>query len=89
MRIGLGDVAHGDDRVGAVEEADAKDARLGAEGGERLLRPENGEQIAGARAAEWRPRLDISLGVGEQRIAPIAGRTLREAPGERSLPTFA
>ena len=50
LRIGLGDVADGDDGVGAVEEGDAQHAGLGAEGGERLLRAENGEQISGARS---------------------------------------
>ena len=66
-----GDVAHRDDGVGAVEQRQAQHAGLGAEGGERLLRPENGEQIAGARAVERRAGLDLAFGIGEERHAAV------------------
>ena len=89
LRVGLGDVADRDDGIGAVEQGEAEHAGLGAEGGERLLRSENGEQIAGARGAERRTRLDIALGIGEQGITPVSGRALGHARGERGLPAFA
>ena len=43
LRVAFGDVADGDDGVGAVGEGQAQHAGLGAESGERLLRAKNGE----------------------------------------------
>ena len=54
-------------------------AGFGAEGGQRLLRPENVQEIARARRIERRAALNISLRVGKQRDAVLGGGALGQA----------
>ena len=86
LRVLVRQVAHRDEGVGAVGEGHAQDAGVGAEGGERLLRSEDGEQARGLGGHQRRPRLDVAVGVGEKRGALILGRALGQACGKRALP---
>ena len=67
----------------------AQHAGFGAEGGERLLWPKHGEQVASALAVQRRTGPDVAFGIGEQSHATIAGRGLGQARGERGLPVEA
>ena len=86
LRVLVRQVAHRDEGVSAVGEGHAQDPGVGAEGGERLLRSEDGEQARGLGGHQRRPRLDVAVVVGEKRGALILGRALGQACGKRALP---
>ena len=86
LRVGLRHVAHGDDGIGAVEQRQPQHAGIGPERGERLLRSQNGEEIARVRAFERRAGLDLALGVGEQDGTAVGGRAFGHARRQCALP---
>ena len=89
LHVGLGDVAHGDEGVGAVGQRQAQHAGIGAEGGQRLLGSDDGDEIAMHGRIERRPGLDVSGGVGQKRRAAIGGGAFGQAFGKRLLPIAA
>ncbi len=86
LRAVLRHVAHRDDGIGAVGERQAQDAGIRAEGGQRLLRAENGEKVGPLHTVDRGAGLDVSLRLGEKDGPAVAERALGQARGERALP---
>jgi hypothetical protein len=50
------------------------------------LWPQDREQARALGGHQWRPRLDIAVGVGKERRALVLGGAFGQACGERGLP---
>jgi hypothetical protein len=85
LRVGLWHIADGDDGIGVVRKSDLENAGVSAENGQRLLRPENCQQVSGS-AVERRASLYIAVAIGKQHRAPIRRSAFRQARSKRSLP---